>query len=168
MHNLIEYSENYLKASGILWQIYRDALVVNNNEIVDFNLGNANTRSFNLKVKLTGQKGKNVEVMVSLKYLSKFWRTFEMSLINCEIRLDLNWSEKCVLVAKNANQDTTFLIIDTKLYVLVVTLSTQYNRTLLEQSKSDFKRTINWNKYRTKISTERENKYLDFLIDPSL
>ena len=90
-----------------------------------------------------------------------------MSLINCEIRLDLNWSEKCVLVAKNANQDTTFLITDTKLYVLVVTLSTQYNTTLLEQSKSDFKRTINWNKYRTKISTERENEYLDFLTDPS-
>ena len=90
-----------------------------------------------------------------------------MSLINCEIRLDLNWSEKRVLVVKNANQDTTFLITDTKLYVLVVTLSTQYNTTLLEQSKSDFKRTINWNKYRTKISTERENEYLDFLTDPS-
>ena len=90
-----------------------------------------------------------------------------MSLINCEIRLDLNWSEKRVLVAKNANQDTTFLITDTKLYVLVVTLSTQYNTTLLEQSKSDFKRTVNWNKCRTKISTERENEYLDFLIDPS-
>ena len=71
MYNLIEYSENYLKASGILWQIYRDALVVNNNEIIDFNLGNANTRSFNLKVKLTGQTGKNVKIMVPLKYLSK-------------------------------------------------------------------------------------------------
>ena len=71
MYNLIEYSENHLKASGILWQIYRHALVVNNNEIIDFNLGNANTRSFNLKVKLTGQTGKNVEIMVLLKYLSK-------------------------------------------------------------------------------------------------
>ena len=106
--------------------------------------------------------------MVPLKYLSNVWRTFEMSLINCEITLDLNWSGNCVIVATNeAAHATTFSITDTKLYVPVVTLSTQDNAKLLEQLKSGFKRTINWNKYQTKVSSERVNQYLDFLIDLS-
>ena len=65
-----------------------------------------------------------------------------------------------------ANQEATFSIPDTKLYAPVVTLSTQDNPKLLEQLKSDFKRTINWNKYQSKISTERPNQYSDYLIDP--
>ena len=64
-------------------------------------------------------------------------------------------------------QATVFSITDTKLYVPVVTLSTQDNSKLLEQLKCDFKRRINRNKYETKVSTERINQYLDFLIDPS-
>ena len=66
-----------------------------------------------------------------------------------------------------AAQTTTFSITDTKLYVLVITLSTQDNAKLLEQLTSSFKRTINWNKYQTKVPTERQNQYLDFLVDPS-
>ena len=63
--------------------------------------------------------------MVPLKYLSKFWRITEMSLINCEITLDLNWSENCVIVATNVKaQAITVWITDTKHYVPVVTLST--------------------------------------------
>ena len=58
--------------------------------------------------------------MVTLKYLSDFQRTVEMPLINYEINLDLNWSENCVIIANNADQDTTFSITDTKLYVPVV------------------------------------------------
>ena len=55
--------------------------------------------------------------MVSLKYLSNFWRTLKMSLINCEINLDVNWSENCVRVATNVSaQATTFSITDTKHY----------------------------------------------------
>ena len=65
------------------------------------------------------------------------------------------------------NQSSTFSINDTKLYVPVVTLSTQDNAKLLQQLKSGFKRTINWNKYQAKVSTEGENQFLDFLIDPS-
>ena len=80
-----------------------------------------------------------------------------MSLINCEINLDLNWYKKCVIVATNAAaQETTFWITDTKIYFLVVTLSTQ-DAKLLEQLKSGFKKTINWNKYQPKVSTERPN-----------
>ena len=70
--------------------------------------------------------------MLPLKCLSNFWRSLEMSLINCEITFDLNWSENCVIVATNAaTQATTFSITDTKLYVPVVTLSTQDNAKLL-------------------------------------
>ena len=58
-------------------------------------------------------------------------------------------------------------ITDTKIYVLVVALSTQDNAKLLQQLKSGFKRTINWNKYQAKVSTKRPNQYLYFLIDPS-
>ena len=91
-----------------------------------------------------------------------------MPLINCENNLDLNWSGKCVIMATNvANQGVAFPIIDTELYVPVVTLSTQDNTKLLEQLKSGFKRTINWNKYQPKITPQRPNQYLDFLIDPS-
>ena len=97
---------------------------------------------------MTGQTGNNgtkdVEIIVPLKYLSNFWKTLEMLLSNCEINLDLNWSNNCVIVATVvANQGATFSITDTKLYVSVVTLSTQDNTNLLEQLKSGFKRTIN-------------------------
>ena len=100
--------------------------------------------------------------MVPLKYLSNFWRSLEMSLINCEINLILTWSDKCVL--SNDTKATIFAITDTKLCsVPIVTLPTQDNAKLLEKSKSVFKRTINWNKYQPK----RQNQYLDFLNDPS-
>ena len=97
---------------------------------------------------MTGQTGNNgtkdVEIIVPLKYLSNFWKTLEMLLSNCEINLDLNWSNNCIIVATVvANQGATFSITDTKLYVSVVTLSTQDNTNLLEQLKSGFKRTIN-------------------------
>ena len=94
MYNLIEYSNNYFKISGILWQFYRDVLALGNDcAITNFTATNV-TDSFNIKQKITAQTGnngtKNVEIMVPLKYLSNFWRTLEMPLINCEITLDLN------------------------------------------------------------------------------
>ena len=74
-----------------------------------------------------------------------------MPLINCEINLILTCSANCFLVYNDvANQCATFSITDTKLYVLVVTLSTQDNAKLLQQLKSGFKIVINWNKYLSK------------------
>ena len=81
--------------------------------------------------------------MVSLKYSSNFWVTLEMSLINCEINLILTWSANCVISSAAENQAIIFAISDTKLYVSVVTLSTQDNGKLLQQMKSNFKRTSN-------------------------
>ena len=172
IYNLIEYSDNYSKTSGSLWQYCKDIPVIhNNNAIADFTDKNL-TDSFSFKAKMIGQTGdngtKNVEIMVPLKYLSNFWKTLEMPLINCEINLMLTWSANCVLVSTDvANQIATFAITDTKLYVPVITLSTQDNAKLLEQLNSGFKRVINWNKYLSKPELLAQNPYLNHLVEPS-
>ena len=172
MYNLIEYSDNYSKATGSLWQYCKDMPARNaNDEIVIFADGNT-TDSFNFKVKITGRTEsdgtKYVEIMVPLKYLSNFWRTLEMPLINCEVNLTLTWSSTCVLIATSIpNQNATFAITDTKLYVLVVTLSTQENTKFFQQLKSSFKRVINWNKYLSKPELLAQNPNLNHLVEPS-
>ena len=89
--------------------------------------------------------------MVPLKFLSNFWRTLEIPLINCEIELVLTWPRNCVKISTDINnQIPTFSITGTNLYVPTVTLSTQDNANLLPQLKSGFKRTISWNKYLAK------------------
>ena len=106
--------------------------------------------------------------MVPLKYLSNFQTTLEMPLINCEANLILTWSSNCVIVSTNvANQNATFAIKDTKLYVPVVTLSTQDNAKLL-QLKSGFKRVINCNKYLSKSELLTQNPNLNHLVEPSI
>ena len=93
MYNLIEYSDNYSKTSGNLWQYCKEIPAVDNNgDIADFSGTNA-TDSFNFKTKITGQTNNNgridnVEIMVLLKYLSNFWRTLEISLI---VKLSVFW-----------------------------------------------------------------------------
>ena len=79
-----------------------------------------------------------------------------MPLFDCEINLILSWSENCVICS--TIRKTKFAITDTKLYVPVVTLSTQDNANLLEQLRSGFRRTIIRNKYQSKVSTERQNQ----------
>ena len=103
--------------------------------------------------------------MVPLKYFSNFWRTLEMPLINCEVNLILTWSEDCVIT--NSRDKGKFEITDAKLYVPAVTLSTQDNAKLLQQLKSGFKRTINWNRYQSEPKTYAQNRYLNHLINPS-
>ena len=91
-----------------------------------------------------------------------------MPLINCEINLILSWSDRCFIIDDPIdNREPTFTTTDTKLYVPVVSLSIQDNAKLLEQLKSGFKRTINWNKYEPKVTSEQQNQYLDFLTNPS-
>ena len=172
MYNLIEYSDNYAKTPGSLWQYCQDIAARNNNdEITEFTAGSP-TDSFNFKAKITGRTRddgtKNVEIMVPLKYLSNFWRTLEMPLINCEVNLILTWSSTCALIATNIpNQNATFAITDTKLYVPVVTLSTQENTKFHQQLKSGFKRVINWNKYLSKPELLAQNPNLNHLVEPS-
>ena len=101
--------------------------------------------------------------MVPLKYLSNFWRALEMPLINCEVNLILTLSSTCVIT--NSNGAGTFAITDTKLYVPVVTLSTQENTKFLQQLKSGFKRVINWNKYLSKPELLAQNPNLNQLVE---
>ena len=90
-----------------------------------------------------------------------------MPSINCEVNLILTWSSTCVLIATNIpNQNATFPITDTKLYVPVVTLSTQENTKFLQQLKSGFKRVINWNKYLSKPELLAQNPNLNHLVEP--
>ena len=160
MYNLNKYSDNYSKTSESLWQYYKD--------IPNDNL--ARSESFKYKVKITGKtpnngNTKDVEIIVPLKYLSNFWRTLEMSLINCEVDLVLTWSKGCVIT--NSTGEGKFEITETKLYVPVVTLSTKDNEKLLQQLKFGFKKTIIWNKYESSIKTFAQNRYLNCLINPS-
>ena len=160
MYNLIEYSDNYSKTSGSLGQYYKDNP---NDNLTD-------SESFKSKIKITGKtpsngNTKDVEIIVPLKYLSNFWRTLEMLLINCEVNLILTWSKNCAIT--NSAGEGKFAITQTKLYVPVVTLSTKDNEKLLQQLKFGFKKTIAWNKYESSIKTFAQNRYLNYLINPS-
>ena len=144
IYNLLEYSKNYSKTTGSLWNYYRDE--PNRGVINNINYSIKDSKSFDYKTSITGKlEGNNTEkeaeIDVPLKHLSNFWRTLEMPLVNCETNLILTLSENCVLTSKatrNADPDVdlavaaidnlanaTFEIKDTKLYVLVATLSTE-------------------------------------------
>ena len=124
----------------------------------------------------------DVKIVLSLKYLSIFWRSLNISLINCEVELILTWFKNCVLISKStidANYNTPIdrkidvpenailQITDTKLYVPVVTLSKENDIKLLEQLKSGFKKTIKWNKYRSQMTIQPQNNNLNYLVDPT-
>ena len=118
-----------------------------------------------------------------LKYLSNFWRTLDIPLINWKVSLTLTWSEKCIITSKatreadpdadsavagiNNPTNATFEITDCKLYVPVVTLPSSAGNKPLEQLKTGFKRTNNRNKYRSEMSNQTKNNNLNYLIDPT-
>ena len=144
MYNLIEYSDKYSNTSGSSQKYYKD----------DPNDNMTQSESFKSKARITGKtpadgNRKDAEIIVPLKYLSNFWRTLEMPLMSCEVEPILTWSEDCVI--SSATGETKFAITETKLYVPVVTLSTEDNAKLLQQLKSNFKRKITWNKYESSI-----------------
>ena len=153
MYNLIEYSGNYAKTSDSLGKYCRDE--------PGKNITNSESETFKSRFTNTGNAGTvNVKITVPSKFLSNFWRALEMLPINCEITLDLTWSSNHVIY--KVGRATTFEVTDTKLYVPVVTLSTQGNEKLLQQLKSDFKRTLNWNKYQSKLSMQTQNRLLNW------
>ena len=114
MYNLLEYSKNYSEKTGSLWNCYKDE--PNNPPPNNYNADRiTNSASFKYKTSMTGKTSntnqengvnteqdntkikKNLDVVVPLKYLSNFWRTLDIPLINCEVSLILAWSENCVL-----------------------------------------------------------------------
>ena len=137
MYDLLEYSKNDKKATGTLWNYYRDEP----RHPLSFD-----SEPFEYKTSITGNTynigdgegeydvnkvGKNeIEVVIPLKYLSNFWKSFNIPLINYEVKWLLTWSKHCVLadmtVAANsaivAPTGLKFKITDTKLYAPVATL----------------------------------------------
>ena len=188
IYNLLEYSKKYKKATGSLWNYYRDESSsgtdanniihsILNSESLDYkaNLGNGVTQNNLTK--------NDVKIVVPLKHLSNFWRNLNIPSINCEVELNLTWFKNCVLIDKSARDANyngnpsvyeinnpaiaTFQIADTKLYVPVVTLLKENDIKLLEQLKLGFKRTIKWNKYSSQMIIRAQNNNLNFLIDPT-
>ena len=120
---------------------------------------------------------------MSLKYLSNFWRSLDIPLINCEVELILIWFKNCVLISKATKEanyganpivhkidnpkNAIFEITNPKLFVPVVTLSKENDTKLLEQLKAGFKRTIKWSKYRSQMTVQPQNDNLNYLIDPT-
>ena len=172
MYNLIEYSDNYADSSGSLYQFKRNESPMNDAES-SLNVALDNSASFKYKasllVKAYDADGndrllKNTKTVVPLKYLSNFFRSLEMPLINCKIHLELNWNNDCVMHGADAyaggdnnnnnnnnNRGTTFQITSTKLYFPVVTLSTKDNVNVTKQLNEGFKRSVYWNEYKSKI-----------------
>ena len=109
---------------------------------------------------------KDLKIAVPLKYLSNFWRSLEMPLINCKIHLELNWSKDCVM---STIADTTFKIKNINLYVPIVTLSSKDNVKLVKLLEEGFKRPVYWNEYQTKIETRNldNNNLTRFPLDAS-
>ena len=173
MYNLIEYSDNYSDTSGSLWDFKRDE-IVNNADVTN----DDNAPSFKYKANLIGNTENNgtkkgVKIAVPLKYLSNFWRSLEIPLINCKVELSLKWIENCVLTtAANANK-ATFKITDAKLYVPNVTLSIEDNAKLSKLLGEGFNRPIYQNKYKVtdnrirEIADDNEEKCIRELLDSS-
>ena len=157
MYNLIEYSENYSDTSGSLWQFRRDAPSFKYKASI---IGNTNDN---------GRKSK-VKIAVPLTYLSNFWRSLEMPIINCKVERSLKWYERCLLTTANT---ATFKITYAKLYVPIVTLSVEDNAKLTKLLKEGFKRPIHWNIHKVtpnkiaEIAAADSQYYIKELLDSS-
>ena len=171
MCNLMEYSDNYQDSSATLYQYKRDEPPEAD---VVANLTTNTSSSLKCKVNLLDNPvvanniaRRSVKVVVPLKYLSNYFRSLEMPLINCKIKLNLIWKKECVLSTDAG--DAVFIINDTKMYVPVVTLSKEDNKDFIEQQNKGFQRSIYWNEYKTKEINEDADatvfKYIK--LDPS-
>ena len=193
MNNLLEYSKNYRKTIGSLYNHYRDELsddaddnnfdnikVINSKTFKTFKIiGNTYDVDAGAQGCCVNKNGtQQVELAIPLKYLGNFWRALNVPLISCEVSLELKWDKNCVITSleqrdigggKRDNSPTgaTLAINDCKLYVPAVTLSKDDETELLTNLKLGFKREIIWNKYRSQMTTEAVNNNLNILIDPT-
>ena len=190
-YNLLEYSNNYEKTSGSLFNYYKDEPKECTTGVGNYavNISIRNSKSFEYKAKIVGSladgelEKDDFEIAIPLTFLGNFWRTLDILLINCKITLILSWYKECVLVGRvlrkasdpqpnppiaaiESPTDAKFKITDCKLYVPVVTLSAENDNKLLEQLKSGLRRSIKWNKYMSQMSNQNINNNLNYLIDP--
>ena len=194
MYNLLEYSKNYRKTIGLVYNYYRDELSDDADDNNFDNIKVVNSNTFKYKNKTTGNTynvnagtqgydvNKNgtqeVELAIPLKCLGNFWRALNIPLISCEVSLELKWDKNCVITSleqrdigggnrDNAPTGATLAINDCKLYLPAVTLSKDDEIKLLTNLKSGFKRKIIWNRYRSQMITEAVNNNLNLLINPT-
>ena len=173
MYNLIEYTDNHADSSGSLYQFKRDESLTNDNGNPN-NVALNNSTSFKYKTSILGKGDdadgndrslKNIKLVVPLKYLSNFFKSLEMPLINCKIHLGLNWNNSCVMFGADTysggdddnDREATFQITRTKLHVPVVTLSAKDNENLTKNLDKGFKRSVYWNEYQSEIEIETAN-----------
>ena len=165
IHYLIQYSVNYSSTSGSPWHFGRDE-IINNADVTN----DDNAPSFKNKASLTGNTEANgtkngVKITAPLTYLSNFWRSLEMPLINCKVELSLKWIANCLLTVANT---ATFTVTDAKLYVPIVPLSIEDNAKLRKLLNKKFKRPVYWNKYKViPNKTHDNNAYIRELLDAS-
>ena len=131
----------------------RDELPVDNADLTVNNDGVFGSQSFKFKATLYKKEQscwrnssvKDITTVVPLMYLSNFWRSLEMPLINCKVHLEINWIENCIL--SSAGNSAKFEIIDAKIHVPIVTLSTKDYVILKDQLGEGSKRSVYWNSY---------------------
>ena len=192
MFNLLEYSKNYEKTSGSLFNYYRDepnnVIIGDGNNAIHISI--KKSKSFDYKANITGilnagaLRKEDIMIPIPLKYLGNFWRSLDIPLINCEITLILSWYKECALVGRALRNEpdpqpnppihateyptsAKFEITDCKFYVPVVTLSAENDGKLLEQLKSGSRRIIKWNEYKSQMSNQNKRNDLNNLIDPT-
>ena len=152
IYNLIEYTDNYSDTSGSLQQFKRDEVQANNDDLTidssqSFKYKGASIGKTADAVANTNSSVKNTKIVAPLKYLSNFWRSLEMPLINCKIYHELNWVENCIFSSDIDSEKSK--ITDAKSHVPIVPLSTKDNVSLTKQLSDGFKRSVYWNNYQT-------------------
>ena len=169
MYNLIEYSNNYSNTSGSLWQFKRDEQNMNKGNPANVTADDSSPFKYKwsfFKPLTADDTGvlKDVKIAVPLKYLSNFWRSLEMPLINCKIHLELNWSKDYVI---STTDEAAFKITNTKLYVPIVTLSSKDNVKLVQLLEERFNRPVYWNEYQKKIESRnlKNDNFTRFPLD---
>ena len=180
MTNLLEYNDNYVDSSGSLSKFRRDEQnMTDAGNPADVTV--VDSSSFKYKSNLlenpvnagTGAGAnahallRDAKIAVPLKYLSNYFRSLEMPLINCKIHIELSWTNNCVMSAIVGA--TSFKIASTNVYVSIVTLSTKDNVNLTKQLNEGFKISVYWNEYKSKIETEEADadNPIRFPLDPS-
>ena len=189
MYNLLEYSDNFNKTTGTVYNFERDVLETFTD--AGAREGIWTSTSLQKKFQQVGavtaaadeeRETDTLTLFVPFTYLSTFFRSLEMPLINCEIELQLTWSRTCVLgfthadgndISVNAlgtggdNQAVvSFQITDTKTYIPVVTLRSIESEKLLRNLERGFSKTINWNKLTVRETTIAQGNF-DIMIEPT-
>ena len=170
MYNLIEYSVNYSSTSRSLWHFGRDEILNNADVTNDDNAPSFKHKASRISNTEANGTKNGLKIAVPLKYLSNFWRSLEMPLIDCKVELSLKWYETCLITAATT---ATFTITDAKLYVPIVTLTVEDNSKLSKLLNEGFKRSIYWNEYKVtpnriiEIAVANDMKHIIELLDSS-